>query len=129
MAVEKDLTKELLNKKITGIAYETIQKKDGSLPLLMPMSEVAGKMSVQIAANLLENRNHGAGILLGGIAGVPCGKVLIVGAGHVGINAAKIAIGMGADVCVVDINTEKLRYLDNLYGANVKTRISSDLHH
>ncbi len=126
LAVEKDLTKELLNKKITGIAYETIQKKDGSLPLLMPMSEVAGKMSVQIAANLLENRNHGAGILLGGIAGVPCGKVLIVGAGHVGINAAKIAIGMGADVCVVDINTEKLRYLDNLYGANVKTRISSE---
>lgn len=126
LAVEKVLTQELLNKKITGIAYETIQKPDGSLPLLTPMSEVAGKMSVQIAANLLENRNKGAGILLGGVAGVPAAKVLIVGGGHVGINAAKIAVGMGANVSITDINTDRLRYLDNFFGSKIKTYISTE---
>ena len=126
LAVEKSLTKELLNKKVISIAYETIQKDDGNLPLLIPMSEVAGKMSVQIAANLLENRNKGAGILLGGIAGVPAGKVLIIGAGHVGVNAAKIAVGMGANVSIVDINTDKLRYIDNLFGSKIKTYISTE---
>lgn len=126
LAVEKTLTKELLNKKVISIAYETIQKDDGDLPLLIPMSEVAGKMSIQIAANLLENRNKGAGILLGGIAGVPAGKVLIIGAGHVGINAAKIAVGMGANVSIVDINTDKLRYADNLFNSKIKTYVSSE---
>ena len=126
LAVEKALTKELLNKKVTSIAYETIQTKDGKLPLLIPMSEVAGKMSVQIAANLLENRNKGAGILLGGIAGVPAGKVLIVGAGYVGANAAKIAIGMGANVSIVDINTDKLREIDNMFGNRIKTYVSNE---
>jgi alanine dehydrogenase len=126
LVVEKALTKELLSKKVASIAYETIQTPDGNLPLLIPMSEIAGKMSIQIAANLLENRNNGAGILLGGIAGVPAGKVLIIGAGHVGTNAAKIAVGMGADVTVVDIDTSKLRKIDNLLGSKIKTFLSTE---
>lgn len=127
LAVEKGLTKELVSRKVTSIAYETIQKPDGTLPLLVPMSEVAGKMSVQIAANLLENRNKGAGILLGGIAGVPAGKVLIVGAGCVGVNAAKIAVGMGANVSIVDIDTQKLRKLDEMFGSKIKTYVSNEV--
>ena len=126
LAIEKSLTKELISKKVTSVAYETIQKPDGTLPLLLPMSEVAGKMSIQIAANLLENRNQGAGILLGGIAGVPAGKVLIVGAGNVGFNAAKIAVGMGANVSIVDIDTDKLRAVDNAFGSKIKTYVSSE---
>lgn len=126
LAIEKSLTEELIKKKVTSIAYETIQKVDGTLPLLLPMSEVAGKMSVQIAANLLENRNKGAGILLGGIAGVPAGKVLIVGAGGVGFNAAKIAVGIGANVSIVDIDTDKLRYIDNYFGSKIKTYVSNE---
>ena len=126
LAIEPALTKELLDKKIIAIAYETIETEDGKLPLLIPMSEVAGKMSVQIAANLLENRNGGSGVLLGGIPGVPAGKVLIIGAGHVGINAAKVAIGMGADVSIVDIETSKLRYADSIFGSNIKTYLSSE---
>ncbi len=125
LAVEKELTKVLIDKKITSIAYETIQTKDGKLPLLIPMSEVAGKMSVQIAARLLENINKGKGILLGGVAGVPPAKVLIVGAGNVGINAVKIAVGMGADVSVADVDTEKLRYIDDIFGQKIKTYISN----
>lgn len=126
LAVEKSLAKELLEKKIFSIAYETIQLPDGRLPLLTPMSEVAGKMSIQIAANLLENRNGGSGVLLGGLAGVPAGKVLIVGAGNVGINAAKVAVGMGANVSVVDIDTDKLRNVDNIFGSKVKTFVSNE---
>lgn len=126
LAVEKELTKTLLDKKITSIAYETIETEDRKLPLLIPMSEVAGKMSVQIAANLLENRNKGAGILLGGIAGVPAGKVLIIGAGHVGINATKIAVGMGANVSILDVDTNKLRILDDMFGSKIKTYVSNE---
>ncbi len=125
LAVEKVLTTELINKKITSIAYETIETEDKKLPLLIPMSEIAGRMSVQIAANLLENRNNGSGILLSGVAGVPAGKVLIVGAGSVGINAAKIAVGMGANVCVADIDTQKLRVIEDKFGSQVKTYIST----
>ena len=121
LAVEEALTNELLNKKITSIAYETIENDKGERPLLIPMSEIAGKMSIQIAANLLENRNNGAGILLGGIPGVPAGRVLIIGAGHVGINAAKIAVGMGANVSIADINTNALRRVDDIFGSKVKT--------
>ncbi|MCD7878568.1 MAG: alanine dehydrogenase [Candidatus Gastranaerophilales bacterium] len=126
LAVEKELTNELMKKKITAIAYETIQTPDGQLPLLIPMSEVAGKMSIQIAAHLLENKNNGAGILLGGIAGVPAGKVLIVGGGHVGINAAKIALGMGADVALADISTSQLRLIDNMFNSRVRTYVSNE---
>lgn len=125
LAIEEALTQELIKRKVTSIAYETIQTKDGKLPLLVPMSEVAGKMSVQIAANLLENRNNGAGILLGGIAGVPAGKVVIIGAGSVGQNAARIAVGMGADVSIVDIDTDKLRHVDEMFGSRIKTYVST----
>ena len=126
LAVEPALTKELIDKKITAIACEAIENENGELPLLIPMSEVAGKMSVQIAANLLENRNGGSGVLLGGIAGVPAGKVLIIGAGHVGVNAAKIAVGLGANVSILDIDTNKLRAADNMFGSKVKTYMSNE---
>ncbi len=125
LAVEKMLTQELLNRKVTSIAYETIQTPDGRIPILATVSEIAGKMSLQIAANLLENRNNGAGILLGGVAGVPAGKVLIIGAGKVGMNAAKTAVGIGANVSVVDIDIEKLRQADSLFGSRVKTYVSN----
>lgn len=125
LAVEKELTKVLLNKKITAIAYETIQTTDGQLPLLIPMSEVAGKMSVQIAANILEKHNGGSGVLLGGIAGVAPGKVVIIGAGVVGINAAKIAVGLGADVRMLDIDLNRLRHVENIFGSQIKTYMSN----
>ena len=126
LAVEKSLTKELLDRKVTGIAYETVQKSDGSLPLLIPVSEIAGKMSIHIAATLLEAQNKGSGRLLSGVTGVPAGKVLIIGAGNVGTSAAKIATGIGADVSVIDVNTEKLRYIDNLFHSKVKTYVCSE---
>ncbi len=126
LAVERVLTKELLDKKITAIAYETIETSDKKLPLLIPMSEIAGRMSVQIAANLLENRNNGSGILLSGVAGVPAGKILIVGAGSVGINAAKIAVGIGANVSIADIDTQKLRIAEEKFGSKIKTYISTE---
>lgn len=125
LAVDEELTKVLLNKKITAIAYETIQTADGQLPLLVPMSEVAGKMSVQIAANILEKHNGGSGVLLGGIAGVSPGKVVIIGAGIVGINAAKIAVGLGADVRILDIDLNKLRHVENIFGSKIKTYMSN----
>lgn len=125
LAVDKELTKVLLDKKITAIAYETIETDDGMLPLLLPMSEIAGKMSVQIAANLLESQNGGAGILLGGVPGVTKGKVVIVGAGVVGINAARIAIGLGADVRILDVNINKLRLAENLFNSKIKTYMSN----
>lgn len=126
LAVEKALTIELLNKKVTSIAYETVQKDDESLPLLIPASEIAGKMSIHIASTLLEKRNNGSGILLSGVAGVPAGKVLIIGCGNVGMNAAKTAIGIGADVSMADINTDKLRKADNYFGSRVKTYLVSE---
>ncbi len=125
LAVDEELTKVLLNKKVTAIAYETIQTSDGQLPLLVPMSEVAGKMSVQIAANILEKHNGGAGVLLGGIAGVAPGKVVIIGAGVVGISAAKIAIGLGADVRILDIDLNRLRHVENIFGSKIKTYMSN----
>lgn len=125
LAVEKSLAKELIKRKVTAIGYETIQREDKTLPLLVPMSEIAGKMSVHVAANLLEKRNNGRGILLSGVAGVAAAKILIIGAGNVGINAAKIATGFGCDVTVVDIDTDKLRYIDNLLGRRIKTYMST----
>lgn len=125
IAVDKELTKALLEKEVTGIAYETIQTADGQLPLLTPMSEVAGKMSVQIAANILEKHNGGSGVLLGGVAGVAPGKVAIVGGGIVGISAAKIAIGMGADVSILDVNLNRLREIENIFGSRIKTYMSN----
>lgn len=125
IAVDKELTEVLLEKEVTGIAYETIQTEDGQLPLLTPMSEVAGKMSVQIAANILEKHNGGSGTLLGGVAGVAPGKVVIVGGGIVGVSAAKIAVGMGADVSILDINLNRLREIENIFGSRIKTYMSN----
>ncbi|HHY93536.1 MAG TPA: alanine dehydrogenase, partial [Firmicutes bacterium] len=106
-------------------AYETVQLTDGSLPLLTPMSEVAGRMAVQIGAHFLEKRQGGRGVLLGGVPGVPPAEVVIIGGGTVGTNAAKIALGMGARVSVVDINAERLRYLDDLFRGQVTTLVSN----
>ncbi len=125
LAPEPELTRALLAKKITGIAYETIQTNRGTLPLLMPMSEVAGRMSVQVGAQFLEKPYGGRGVLLGGVPGVPPAKVVIIGGGTVGTNAAKIAVGMGADVTIIDKNADRLRYLDDIFGPRIKTLMST----
>ena len=124
LAANKTLTKVLLEKNITAIAYETVQTDDGKLPLLIPMSEVAGRMSVQIGAWLLEKPNGGKGILIGGVPGTLPARVLIVGAGTVGMNAARMALGLGADVTVMDINLIKLEEIDTLYSGRIKTLMS-----
>lgn len=125
LAPEPELTGELLKKKIVGIAYETIQLDNGTLPLLTPMSEVAGRMAIQIGAQFLEKPKGGKGILLGGVPGVPAADVVIVGGGVVGMNAAKIAIGMGAQVTIIDKSAERLRYLDDVFGGRIKTLMSN----
>ncbi|MCB8816069.1 alanine dehydrogenase [Desulfosporosinus shakirovi] len=125
LAPEPALTAALLKKNVVGIAYETVQPADGSLPLLIPMSEVAGRMSVQIGAQFLEKQHGGKGILLGGVPGVSPAKVTIVGGGIVGINAAKMAIGMGAEVTILDVSTARLRYLDDIFGSRIKTLMSN----
>ncbi|MBO8137579.1 MAG: alanine dehydrogenase [Desulfotomaculum sp.] len=121
LAPEPELTRALMEKKVVGIAYETVQLADGSLPLLTPMSEVAGRMSIQIGAQFLEKPKGGMGVLLGGVPGVPPAEVVIIGGGVVGTNAAKMAIGMGAQVTIVDISVERLRYLDDIFGGRIKT--------
>ena len=120
------LTKALLKAKIKAVAYETIQTRDGALPLLTPMSEVAGKMSVQLGAQFLEKHHGGRGVLLGGVPGVNRGVVTIIGGGVVGINAAKIAIGMGARVNILDVSASRLAYLDDVFGNSVTTLMSHD---
>ncbi|MCF8010713.1 MAG: alanine dehydrogenase [Clostridiales bacterium] len=125
LAREPELTNILLERKILSIAYETIQLDDRSLPLLTPMSEVAGRMSVQVGARFLEKPQGGKGILMGGVPGVPSADVVIIGGGIVGINAAKIAIGMGAQVTIIDKNPNRLRYLDDIFGVKIKTLISN----
>lgn len=126
LAPNPSLTKALLEKKVTGIAYETVQLSNGSLPLLAPMSEVAGRMSVQVGANMLLKYNGGEGILLGGVPGVSPAEVLIIGGGIVGLNAAKMAVGLGARVTVMDINKSRLSYLDDIFGGRVTTSIYSE---
>lgn len=125
LAPEPELTQALLKKKVVGIAYETIQLDDGSLPLLTPMSEVAGRMSVQIGAQILYKHHGGRGVLLGGVPGTGAGKVVIIGGGVVGTNAAKMAVGLGADVTILDINLDRLRYLDDIFQGRVKTKMSN----
>ncbi len=120
-----DLTKELLDKRVTGIAYETVTDKARTLPLLTPMSEVAGRMSVQVGASYLEKEKGGRGVLLGGVPGVPPAKVVILGGGIVGTHAAKIALGMGADTTIIDINLNRLRELDDIFAGRVKTLASN----
>lgn len=123
LAPNPGLAKALLERKVTGIAYETVELDNGALPLLAPMSEVAGRMSVQVGANLLQKPNGGLGVLLGGVSGVMPAGVVIVGGGTVGTNAAKMAAGLGADVTILDISLPRLRYVDDIFGGRVKTLI------
>lgn len=125
LAPEPELTKALIDRKVVGIAYETVQLPNRSLPLLTPMSEVAGRMSAQIGAQFLEKTKGGKGILLGSVPGVEKGKVTIIGGGVAGTNAAKIAIGLGADVTIIDLNVERLRQLDDIFGNDIKTLMSN----
>lgn len=127
LANEEKLTQALVDNKVIGIAYETVQLPDRSLPLLSPMSEVAGRMATQIGAEFLQKFNGGMGILLGGVPGVPKGKVTIIGGGQAGTNAAKIALGLGADVTVLDVNPKRLQELDDLFDGRVHTIMSNPL--
>ena len=120
------LTKAMIASGATCLAYETVERLDGSLPLLIPMSEVAGRMAVQEGAKYLEKPLKGRGILLGGVPGVKPAQVLILGGGVVGTNAAKIAAGMGADVTIMDLNINRLRYLDDVMPKNVHTIVSNE---
>lgn len=126
-AASSELTQACLESEIVAIAYETIKDKKGTLPLLTPMSEIAGKMSIQEGAKYLEKPMMGRGILLGGVPGVPPADVVILGAGVVGTNAAKVAAGLGANVALMDVNLDRLRYLDDVMPANVTT-VFSDPH-
>jgi alanine dehydrogenase len=120
-----DLTDRLLASKVSGVAYETMREADGSLPLLTPMSEVAGRMSVQVGAQYLEKPNGGRGILLGGVPGVAPANVVILGGGVVGTNAAKMALGLGAHVTIIDRNLNRLRELDDIFNGQVVTLASN----
>lgn len=124
LAPERGLTEALVESGITAIAYETIQREDGSLPLLIPMSEVAGRMAVQIGAHFLEKAHGGKGVLLGGVPGVSPGRVVIVGGGVVGTQAAMMATGMGAEVSILDKSIDRLRQLDDLFRGRVRTLAS-----
>ena len=125
LAPDRKLTEELLQRKVTGIAYETITDRRGGLPLLTPMSEVAGRMAIQVGAHYLEKMAGGRGILLGGVPGVPSARVVIIGGGVVGTNAAKIAVGMGAYVTIIDNNLDRLRELDDIFLSKISTLASS----
>lgn len=118
-------TQALLKKKVKAVAYETVQLADRSLPLLMPMSEVAGRLSIQIGAHLLEAGCGGRGILLGGVTGVERANVVIVGGGNVGTNAAKMVVGLGANVTILDVSTKRLAYLDDIFNGRVQTLLSN----
>ncbi|MFL6562168.1 MAG: alanine dehydrogenase, partial [Bacillus sp. (in: firmicutes)] len=125
LAPEPELTKALIDNKVIGIAYETVQLPNRSLPLLTPMSEVAGRMAPQIGAQFLEKVHGGMGILLSGVPGVQRGKVSIIGGGVAGTNAAKMAIGLGAKVTIIDLNPDRLRQLDDIFGSDVTTLMSN----
>lgn len=125
LAAEPKLTKVLCERKVKAVAYETIQNSDGSLPLLTPMSEVAGRMATQIGAFYLQKDHGGKGILLGGVTGVERGSVAVIGGGVVGVNAAKMAMGLGADVTILDVNRSRLEYLDHIFAGRVKTLYSN----
>ena len=125
LAPVPDLTNKLLESKVIGIAYETVRDRQNTLPLLTPMSEVAGRMSVQVGATYLEMERGGRGILLGGVPGVPPAHVTIIGGGVVGTNAAKVALGFGAKVTLVDVNLNRLRELDDIFGGRLYTLASN----
>lgn len=125
LAANKELTETLMKKRIVGIAYETIQKEDGSLPVLTPMSEIAGRISPLVGCFYLAKHQGGKGKFISGLPGVPPAQVTIIGGGTVGMNAAKIAAGMRANVSIFDVNLEKMRYLDDVMPSNVKTHFSN----
>lgn len=126
LAPEPELTAALLRHKVVGIAYETVTGRDGrGLPLLSPMSEIAGRMSTQLGAQFLESQYGGSGVLLGGVTGVCPGQVVIIGAGIVGTNAAKMAVGLGARVTMIDLSIDRLRYLDDIFRGRVVTEMSN----
>ncbi len=125
LAAEAPLTEKLVENKTTSVAYETVQLDNGRLPLLQPMSEVAGRMSIQVGAQFLTNTYGGKGILLGGVPGVAPAKVIIIGGGIAGTQAAKMAVGLGARVVIFDINAERLRELDDLFAGRVETMMSN----
>jgi len=126
LAADKPQTDALLKGGIKAVAYETLQEKDRSLPLLAPMSQIAGRLSIQEGAKYLEKRFGGEGILLAGVPGTPKANVVILGGGTVGMNACKIAVGMGANVTILDISLKRLEELDNMFGAHIQTLVSND---
>jgi alanine dehydrogenase len=125
LAADQPLTQALVDRGVQAIAYETVQLDNRALPLLAPMSEVAGRMSVQIGAHYLESPNGGVGTLLGGVPGVPPGEVVIIGGGGVGTNAAKMALGLGANVTIIELSLERLRYLDDVLHGRINLLASS----
>lgn len=125
LAAEEKLTNAMLAAGVTGIAYETVEAPDGSLPLLTPMSEVAGRMAIQVGAHFLERPHFGRGMLLGGVAGVPGANVVVIGGGIVGINAAHIALGMDANVTILDTNLDRLRFLEHVLHGRLTTLASN----
>ena len=126
LAADQEQTDALLSGKVKAVAYETLQEKDRSLPLLAPMSQIAGRLSIQEGAKYLEKRFGGEGILLAGVPGTPKANVVILGGGTVGMNACKIAVGMGANVTILDVNLKRLEELDNMFGAHIQTLVSND---
>ncbi|MBQ6153211.1 MAG: alanine dehydrogenase [Ruminococcus sp.] len=126
LAADKKQTDALLAGKVKAVAYETLQETDRSLPLLAPMSQIAGRLSIQEGAKYLEKRFGGEGILLAGVPGTPKANVVILGGGTVGMNACKIAVGMGANVTILDISLKRLEELDNLFGSQIQTLVSND---
>jgi alanine dehydrogenase len=127
LAAAQELGKELLSRGVNGVAYETIEPSPGDLPLLTPMSAVAGRMAVQAGATYLERERGGKGVLLGGVPGVKRGRVTIIGGGVVGANACKMAVGLGANVTVIDVNLKTLAYLDDIYAGRISTQFSDPL--
>jgi len=125
LAPDRTLTEALIERKCIGVAYETIQLDDGSLPLLTPMSEVAGRLAPQVGAFFLEKAQGGKGVLLGGVPGVERGRVTIIGGGVVGTSAARIAVGLGANVYILDVNTRRLAYLDEIFRNTISTVMST----
>ncbi len=125
LAADKKLTKVLLERRIIGVAYETITDEKGGLPLLNPMSEIAGRLATQIGATLLQKANGGRGVLLGGVPGVLPARVVVLGGGIVGFNSAQMAMGLGADVTIMDVNIERMRYLSEVTHGRLKTVMSN----
>jgi alanine dehydrogenase len=125
LAADERLTKALMERKIVGIAYETIQPADGSLPLLAPMSAVAGRMATQIGASYLQHDHGGKGMLMGGVTGVERASVVVLGGGVVGVNSAKMAVGLGAKVTIMDVNVHRLDYLSDIFGNEITTLYSN----